>query len=750
MKKNYIFLYFLCLIFHPRSFYFSQIKAGSQLWYSGFNAGVSSQGFGGVASKDSAFFSSVNPATAATINNFRVFSSGSIESPNFSAVLGIASPIITGGTLYASTEYLQYDQTTLTRIGYGKKVRSDLSFGMEGILNFHNDPLKFYLGGGFTLGVLWLPPDFIPIKDGWGFSNFSFGTKLNIVFFPIAGISENPAPQFVFQNGIEATFMDFGNAKWKFITDFAIGFVPLPRKNDVHLLTWLSLATSFTFWNIWDISVGTLLGNHQLGFGSNNILPFTFSTALGYEWDTFSFKVRYNLGADLFFNELEYRHTVGMELGFGQNNKKNIKAILSVQNNKNLTNYFSPNADLLEDTVTLLPSIIEAKNVNAWRINIENKSGYTVKTFEGNNKKIDSEYYIINFLEAYFVPTKSTIIPEKIIWDGKDNKDKIVPDGTYIATLQLRYNEDQITTSQSNIIIVDTEAPTAKITPSVKTLYLGDDPRQRLIFEQELSKDPWSVKLIDQADQSSLAEWVWAAGKAPLTNIWELKNPLRVNVASGYYSYIACSLDKSGNMAKVVVSNIGIETKPRKPTITSDFKSFSPNHDDEFDFVKIFPGDNARIGLVSSKILVYNSAGDIVRSTNINISNIPSLLVWDGKDSSEKKLDDGSYFFILENTFDDKEVFHSNPLIIELDNSAPNFTLDYSPKRFSPDKDSINDNLKLFLKANDVTGIGHWSIALRNNDGETLKEFTGDQAEKSFSWIPEKDSISSGDIIYID
>ncbi|MGL4394388.1 MAG: hypothetical protein ACRCS8_04100 [Brevinema sp.] len=748
MKNFRVILSLFILIFLGKLPHFAQIQAGSTLWYSGFDAGVSSQGFGGVASKNSGFFTSVNPATAATIKDFRMFSSGSIESPNFSAMLGVASPTSPGGTIYASTEYLHYDQTALTRVGYGKKVRSDLALGMEGILNFHNDPARFHIGGGFSFGILWLPKDPLPIKNGWGFADFSFGSKMKLVFFPISGISDNPAPHFVLQNGIEATFMDYGKAKWKFIADYALGVAPLQNKNSVSFLTWFSLATSFTFWNVWEIGVGTILGNNNLGFGANQILPFTFSTAFGYEWDSFSMKLRYNLGADMFFDELEYRHTVGMELGFGQKNKKNVRATLFVNNNRNLLHYFSPNGDGVEDTLTLLPSIIETNNINAWRINIQNELGQVVKVVEQSPENVDDSYSVADFFKAYFIPSKSTIIPERIIWDGKDRNQQVVPDGVYVATLQLRYNEDQITTSQSNIIFVDNTAPTAKITPNVKTLYLGDDTTKKLEFIQEMSPDAWKVKFVDESDNSALGEWSWNEGEAPLTNSWGLKNPARVNVASGTYSYIATSIDKAGNSNTIIVTNIGIETKPRKPILTSSEKAFSAKQNTNG--MKISLGEIATVGLTGSKFILYNSAGAILQSTNLDISNMPAEMIWDGKDPSGKIIADGSYLFILENSYDDNQVFHSDPLIFEFDNTAPTYKIDYMPKRFSPDKDGINDDLQILLMAQDVTGVESWSISVRNDNGETLKEFSGKELESVLSWNPEKGLLKTAQFIYLD
>lgn len=744
MTKKYILL---LLLFIPISSYFATIP-GSSLWFSGFDAGITSQGFAGTASKNSAFFSFSNPATIATIDNFRVYSSGSIELPYFSGLLGIASPISPGGRLYGAAQYLDYDKTILARIGYGKMVRSDLAFGMEGIINVHT-PVN-NVGGGLSFGTLWIPKDFIPFEYGWGIKNFSFGSKIKFVFFPTSGAQNNYVPEIIIQNGIEATFMEFQNIRWKFVADFAIGAVPLSNPGTSHLILWGSLGTTFTFWNVWDISIGTILGNFNMGFGDNPILPFTVGTSVGYDWETFSFKLIYNLGAHQFFEFTELRHTVGLELGFGETKNKSIQAILSIEGNQNFTNYFSPNNDLIQDTITLLPKVIETNNINAWRITIQDMNGRVVKTFEGENNKIDNEYYIGNFFRAYFVPNKLDLIPEKIIWDGKNNNGKIVNEGTYAALLHLRYNETEIVTSKTNTIIVDNTPPEANITTSVKTLYLGDNPKDRLLFYQDLEPNlAWRVEFIDQSDESTLASWFWKADEAPLTNSWELKNPIRMNVSSGLYSYIVSSYDKAGNFTKKIISNIGIETKSKKPKITSDLEYFSPNHDDEFDFIKIFPDDIGRIGVKASKIVIYDSAGNIIKSQNLDPNDLPSLIIWDGKNSNNKKMNDGSYVFIVENQYDDDSVEHSNPLIIHLDNSPPNFTLNYTPKRFSPDKDSVNDTLTINFNANDVSGIGNWKISIEDQDQKILKEFEGSTSSKRLDWIPPKNLLQTGDIITI-
>ncbi len=51
---------------------------GSQLWYTGFNAAVSAQGYSGAASKGSAFYSFINPASSALNDNIRIIGSGNV------------------------------------------------------------------------------------------------------------------------------------------------------------------------------------------------------------------------------------------------------------------------------------------------------------------------------------------------------------------------------------------------------------------------------------------------------------------------------------------------------------------------------------------------------------------------------------------------------------------------------------------------------------------------------------------------
>jgi len=743
IKKNIILtiLPFILLLFPILSF--TKLKPGFQLWYSGFTPNIAGQGYAGVASKNSAYNSLINPANIATISNLRIFSSGNISLPEWGGIFGISAPIAAGGNLYLATQFLSYDSTSLTRIGYGKKVRSDLAFGIEGILTINNSS-TIQIGGGVSFGILWLPTYLNSKKLGWGFFDFSLGSKLKMVFYPVGGISLNPSPEFILQTGIEATFMKYKNAQWKFLSDFAIGIVPLPTRGSVHLQTWLSLGTTWTFWDIWDISTGVILGNFGLGFGNNKLLPYTFGTALRHKWDDFSFKIFYAFGGQKFYNKVEYLHNIGIELGFG--GSKSQESIIHLSIGEDNINIFSPNNDLIQDTITLYPYISGISNINTWRLIIQDNKDKIIRTFEKGIEPINNKYTIKTFFKAYFLPNNKDTIPKQIIWDGKNQKSQNIPDGKYQASLQIRYNEDELKISPIKTIILDNTPPYALVQVSNKYLYLGDYPSNQLVFIQKLSSDPWTAKLIDQSSNNEISSWVWSSNQNYITNIWKLKNPDRITIPSGKYIYSISSYDKAGNFYITNISNINIITEKRKFNIKSDHLSFSPNNDTYLDNIDISINYSSIIGLKKSYFSIYTESGNKIYSQELSIDNFPSNIVWSGKDKQNKNINDGEYLVVLENYFDDKIRIDSNPLMITIDITPPNFNAEFTPKRFSPDNDKINDKLKINISSEDPNEVQEWILTIKNTNQQVLQSFTNNQANGILLWdINNKKIVNSSE-----
>ena len=747
MNKKIILLFIMIFTHNTNTLY--SLAPGSQLWYSGFNGGISAQGYAGIGAKNSGFYSFLNPATSATVEDIRIFTSGNIIDTNWGGSFGISTPIKPGGTLYVGSQFLSLDETSMIHIGYGKKVRSDLAFGIEGILTVHPSAIKNGVGGGVSFGALWMPQDFSPITDSkiWGFTDFSLGGTVKTVFFPTGEVCFNSIPEMLFQVGMEATFLKYQMINWRFLLDYTIGFVPLSTPK-AQFQTWMSLGTVWNFWNIWDISAGVIFGNNGLGFGANQLLPFTFGTALGYEWDRFSVKFSYAFGANKFFEETEYLNTIGLELGIGSKKSTNISAVLNVLNSENSTNYFSPNDDLIQDDVYLLPSIVGTLSVNAWRINILDSKGKVIRTFEDNKQTIDKNFNFHQFFYNYFSSTSSYNLPSKIVWDGKNNNNKIAPEGSYNAIMYLRYNQNQSTTSATNTIILDITKPSAKLSISEtnRFVYLGDDPNSSFTIKQELSStDPWVAKLVDNSDNKKIEDWVWGIGNVPATNTWKLKNPKRINITSGDYSYIVSSYDKAGNFTEEKITNIIIETKERETKITSEKLKFSPNDDGFLDTILIDINYATTAGLQKSCLVVYNQSGQKIYSQAQSVTDLATKSIWEGKNNAQQIAPDGQYLIVLEQYFIDKQI-DTAPLIVYLDTTAPIFDTQFSPNRFSPDGDGIDDVLKIDFFAEDIHNISNWAIAIRHEE-KILHSFKGTTNKTTLFWYPNnplksKDTLS--------
>ncbi|MGL5956604.1 MAG: gliding motility-associated C-terminal domain-containing protein [Brevinema sp.] len=745
MKISYIIFLLQISLY----FFLSPLRAlapGSQLWYPGFNIGISTQGYGGIGSKYSGFYSFINPASSAFTENIRFFSSGILSDQEWGGSFGLSAPVNTGGTLYAGSQYLGYDGTSLTHMGYGKKVRSDIAFGIEGLLSIHPKAQQNAIGGGFKLGILWNPSDPLPIKEGWGFADFSFGAVLKTVFYPTGETCFNPSPEMLLQLGIEATIMRYTYARWKFIMDYSLGFVPLSAYRTIHFQTWASIGTTVTIANIWDISIGTILGNHGLGFGSNKLLPYTLGTALGYEWDTFSFKLSYAFGGQKFFEKVDYLHSIGLELGIGPKKSTNVGANLSTKNHLNYTNYFSPNNDLIQDDITFLPTVYGT--VDAWRLIILDSRGFLVRSFEGTQNTIDDPFGVSTFFYNYFIPTRSHDIPTSVLWDGTDNNGVLLADGTYYALLSIRHNENEFSTSQTNIIILDNTKPHASLEIKQKYLYLGENPESELYITQSLSvTDPWSAKLIDNTDNKIIAQWFWKKGEAPQTVQWKLSNPKRINVAHGKFSYIVSSYDQAGNFTENKIQDITIETRLRNPKISIPYNKFSPNHDGVFDEITIIPDYGIITGLEKSCLSVYNEAGDKIYQT-ILIDDLPKTLKWKGIDNNGFPAPEGDYLVTLEQHYNDKQQFHSQAIAVSLDITPPMFSTIFQPKRFSPDNNGTDDVLKIDFSAQDRHNIGEWKIIIKNSNDQILHTFQGKEQEKKLFWNP--NNIFSQELIFFE
>ncbi len=129
---------------------------------------------------------------------------------------------------------------------------------------------------------------------------------------------------------------------------------------------------------------------------------------------------------------------------------------------------FSPNGDRVKEQIRLLPSLKTKKGVDAFTLLIKNDANETVKAFQGTGASLQDSY----------------------VWDGKDDKGALAPDGRYTAVLSVSYAKGNLNEARTAPFMLDTKYPEISIRPDI-TLFSpnGDGKKDTVTFIQSSSKE---------------------------------------------------------------------------------------------------------------------------------------------------------------------------------------------------------------------------------------------------------------------
>ncbi|HEQ71766.1 MAG TPA: hypothetical protein ENN69_04690, partial [Spirochaetia bacterium] len=153
------------------------------------------------------------------------------------------------------------------------------------------------------------------------------------------------------------------------------------------------------------------------------------------------------------------------------------------------------------------------------------------------------------------------------------------------------------------------------------------------------------------------------------------------------------------------------------------------------------------------RLVIKDKAGKVVRtienkenrSENIDLDNVvnrllyvksgvqvPSKLVWDGRNDTGALVPDGEYSYSLEAWDDNDNRITTNPKTVVVDKTEPKADVKASYTLFSPNGDGNKDTLPLTISSSAEDG---WKGAITNAEGKTIKTFDWKgAAPSSVSW----------------
>jgi len=189
----------------------------------------------------------------------------------------------------------------------------------------------------------------------------------------------------------------------------------------------------------------------------------------------------------------------------------------------------SPNNDGIEDSLEIQTIINNDEGLINWYLEITHELGEVIKTFQG------------------------TGIPEKVIWNGRDESENVV-EGRYTAVLRAEYEKGNKPTSNSLPFVVDISPPKVGIDMrpvpfSPDNDGLEDELHIYLNVEDLIGVEEWSLNIKDPKG----ADFYSFHGKGIPSNelVWDgLSDNGELVMAAEDYPWTFKAVDKVGNEAE--------------------------------------------------------------------------------------------------------------------------------------------------------------------------------------------------------
>jgi outer membrane protein OmpA-like peptidoglycan-associated protein len=301
-----------------------------------------------------------------------------------------------------------------------------------------------------------------------------------------------------------------------------------------------------------------------------------------------------------------------------------------------------------------------------------------------------------------------TDIKSQYRWDGMTDIGLKVPDGPYSVYLSLEYANGDLFDLGPMQIFVDTVAP--KISISADPLLFspnGDGIKDYVTITQHSDPgDDW-FGTIRSASGATVRSYSWKGQAKNFT--WDGTDANKKLVPNGTYSYEVVSVDAAGNSASALIRGITIDsTKPRVFVTASD-SGISPNGDGIRDDVSFSLTVENREGVESWRFSLLDSKGLERSFFGGSGSDVPTRLVWDGRDLEGRVIED-SFTGKLSVKYLKGDVAEASSAKIVVKIAPPAVDITVSPEYFSPDDDGVDDVLTFGIAADKNAGITEWKL----------------------------------------
>lgn len=277
--------------------------------------------------------------------------------------------------------------------------------------------------------------------------------------------------------------------------------------------------------------------------------------------------------------------------------------------------YFTPNNDKVFDQLTVKQDIM-AEPMDRWSGTFFNEKNEPVKTFQWDSKTI----------------------PKVLNWDGKDDRGILQDEGIYSYQLIGEdFSQNKFTANLENIYLARS-ADNVDIQSNVSTFSPNGDKIKDTVSFKPISNERnilnWELAIFKKDGKKEENIKVFSGESLPDNIEWDGKNSNGKIVSDDTYSF-RLKLTAGSKNLKSPERKITVNTKEKKIYFKLSSKTFTPDGDDNADFLEIFPElENFSIKTWKLTILHNYSLNDKIKTQVIKkwkgIGQPGKRIVWDG------------------------------------------------------------------------------------------------------------------------
>lgn len=373
--------------------------------------------------------------------------------------------------------------------------------------------------------------------------------------------------------------------------------------------------------------------------------------------------------------------------------------------------YFSPNGDGVKDFLVLYPQVPQTSGAQTWKLEVLDGKNIVQKTLGATGS-----------------------IPREISLDGRDDRGKALPEGSYRAKFTVVYQNGSEPHALSPAFALDITAPTANLSAKHTAFSPnGDGVLDTMDIDQKASEEwLWTGEIRRLGSSSSAAPTKTYSfeGEVPRLLQWNGRNDQGALAPDGEYEYSMRATDRAGNVGESNSIVFELSTADTPLMVTANREAFSPNGDGSMDTITISPQFKVIDGIESWRMAIVNAREQEVRVFE-GRNTAPKPQLWDGRDASGKLVSDGAYSVLMNMNYRAGNRPEARSEAFVVDTVAPELELGAKWTIFSPNGDGRKDSLPFTLR---TPGKDSWTAEILNAANTSLRQWKWTGQAPNIEW----------------